>query len=79
MSSDARLKRLGLDHLKDDPKRLKEVLGKAVTENRRAELEATLRQLQALLESMPTDLEKRTLQPKIEAVQRELEALPTAS
>ncbi|WP_457330260.1 hypothetical protein [Rhizobacter sp. P5_C2] len=48
MSSDARLKRLGLDHLKNDPKALREALEKAVGENRKKEREEELRRLEAL-------------------------------
>lgn len=48
MSSDARLKRLGLDHLKNDPKALKEALDKAVKENEEKEQEDELERLKAL-------------------------------
>lgn len=48
MSSDARLKRLGLDHLKNDSKALKEALDKAVKENEEKEQEDELERLKAL-------------------------------
>lgn len=48
MSSDALLKRLGLDHLKDDPKALKEALDKAVRENEARQRAEERERLEAL-------------------------------
>jgi hypothetical protein len=48
MSSDARLKRLGLDHLKDDPKALKGALHKAVRENEAKQRAEEKERLEAL-------------------------------
>lgn len=60
MSSDDRLKRLGLDHLKDDPEALKSVLDKAVKDNNRDTLNSLIEQLVDLsrVTTDPEDLEQ---------------------
>jgi hypothetical protein len=50
MSTEERLKRLGLDHLKNDPKALKEALDKAVQENENEELKEKRERQKALEE-----------------------------
>ena len=45
MSSDERLKRLGLEHLKNDPEALREALDKIMVENEKKELQDTLARL----------------------------------
>jgi len=65
MSSDERLKRLGLDHLKNDPKALKEKLEQLVQDNEEQELLAMLEQLEALKAQQTTQEDREAIDAKI--------------
>ena len=68
MSSDERLKRLGLDHLKNDSKALKEKLDQLVQDNEQQELLAMLEQLEALKAQQTTQEDREAIDAKIKAI-----------
>ena len=72
MSSDLRLKRLGLDHLKDDPKALQEALDKLVKENKNHELLATLTQLEALSKLVTSKEKQASIEVEIETLREQI-------
>lgn len=71
MSSDERLKRLGLEHLKNDPEALREALDKIGAENAQKELQDTLSRLKETLKH--TDVEHlAALNDRIKALEEQI-------
>lgn len=79
MSSEERLKRLGLDHLKNNPQALKEALEKAVQKNTRQELVNTLAQFEALKKLQNTPEDQAILDRKIEILKEQIKNLEDSS
>lgn len=72
MSSDSRLKRLGLDHLKDSPKELQEALNKLDKENEKGALLSTLSQLEDLKKSGITIEEQISIDAEIKDLREQI-------
>jgi len=72
MSSEDRLKRLGLDHLKDDPEKLKKLLQEKVSSNQKETLISQIEQFRELIE-ISSELEKPELEKRMKELQKILD------
>jgi len=72
MSSEDRLKRLGLDHLKDDPEKLKKLLQEKVSSNQKETLISQIEQFRELIE-ISSELEKPELEKRLKELQKILD------
>lgn len=75
MSSDSRIKRLGLDHLKNDPKELKKHIDEAVQENTKVELVATFKQLEELKRLKSSKEERDSIDDKIKVLKKQIKTI----
>lgn len=71
MSSDKRLKRLGLDHLKDNPEALKKFLDQSVEEDYQQEFTEQLKALEAIKEQEITEEYRNLIEEKIKKLKNQ--------
>ncbi|MEH8015661.1 hypothetical protein MN202_00315 [Rheinheimera muenzenbergensis] len=75
MSSESRIKRLGLEHLKNDPKALEQAIDEAVKKNKKMELLATIEQLEALKAIKNNKDELYAIDAKIKILKNQMETI----